>query len=128
MHVQNPTTGPGRPSEREMERARRVQLHLLPRRSSQLLTLEYGGLTRPAAGVGGDVYDFLRPSPRRLAIVLGDASGHGVPAALMIAGLQATLRSHYALTASDLRARLASINRLFVECSAAGIENPAILQ
>jgi len=121
MPLEHTTAGPAdRPTEREMERARRVQFHLLPRRAAQLMTLEYAGLTRPAAGIGGDVYDFLRPSPRRLVVVIGDASGHGVPAALMIAGLQATLRSHYALTASDLRARLESINRLFVECTATG--------
>jgi len=70
--------------------------------------------------VGGDYYDFLRISPRRLAIAVGDISGKGVPAALMTASLQASLRSHYELGPGDLVGRLESMNRLFYECTASG--------
>jgi serine phosphatase RsbU (regulator of sigma subunit) len=107
-----------RPSEREMETAREVQARLLPRRVPQLMTLECAGLALPARGLGGDHYDFLKPSPRRLAIALGDISGKGVPAALMVASLQASLRSHYAAGVGDLARRLESINRLFHETTA----------
>lgn len=106
------------PSEREMETAREVQVRLLPRRIPQLMTLECAGLSLPAGGLGGDYYDFLKPSPRRLAIAVGDISGKGVPAALMVASLQASLRSHYAVGAGDLARRLDSVNRLFFETTA----------
>jgi sigma-B regulation protein RsbU (phosphoserine phosphatase) len=100
--------------------AREVQAGLLPRRSPRLETLACAGVTCPAEGLGGDWFDFLKPSPRRLAIALGDISGKSVPAALMSASLQATLRAHYALGGGDLAARLESINRLFHECTASG--------
>ena len=51
---------------------------------------------------------------------MGDIAGKGVPAALMMASLQASLRSHYALGPGDLVARLQSMNRLFHECTAPG--------
>ncbi len=108
------------PSVRDMRRAREVQAGFLPRRCPQLATLEVAGLTIPAGGVGGDYYDFIKLSPRRLALVLADVSGKGVAAALMTASLQASLRSHYALGTGDLAARLESTNRLFHECVAEG--------
>ncbi len=114
------TTLPLQPSAREMRRAQEVQAGFLPRRRQQLATLECAALTLPALGLGGDYYDFIRLSPRRLAIALGDISGKGVAAALMTASLQASLRSHYALGSSDLAARLESLNRLFFECVAEG--------
>ncbi len=109
-----------RPSEREMRRAQEVQAGFLPRHCPWLATLECAGLTIPARGVGGDYYDFIRLSPRRLAIALGDISGKGVPAALLTACLQASLRSHYALGTGGLAARLESVNRLFSESVADG--------
>jgi serine phosphatase RsbU (regulator of sigma subunit) len=111
---------PTRPTEREMRRAQEVQAGFLPRRTPQLATLECAGVTLPAQGLGGDYYDFIKLSPRRLAIVLADISGKGIAAALMTASLQASLRSHYALGVGDLAARLRSTNRLFFECVADG--------
>lgn len=106
--------------ERQIQLAQGVQAELLPKRPHALATLEYAGVTIPAEGVGGDCFDFLRLSPRRMAVVLADVSGKGVPAAIMSASLQASLRSHYALGAGDLAARLESIHRLFHECTAVG--------
>ncbi len=106
--------------ERQIQLAREVQAELLPRRPHALATLEYAGVTIPADGVGGDCFDFIRPSPRRVALCLSDVSGKGVPAALMSASLQASLRSHYALGAGDLRTRLESVHRLFHECTGVG--------
>jgi serine phosphatase RsbU (regulator of sigma subunit) len=103
-----------------MASARRVQARLLSGGGSPLATLECAGVILPAGGVGGDFYDFIKLSPRRLAIALGDISGKGVPAALMMASLQASVRSHYALGAGGLPERLGSINRLFFECTAPG--------
>jgi len=104
----------------EIVSASRVQTRLLPRRGPWLATLEYAALSSPARGVGGDYYDFLEIGPRRVAIALGDVSGKGVPAALMMAALQASLRSHYALGSGDLADRLRSVNRLFRDWTAPG--------
>lgn len=111
---------PGRHAEREMEKARRVQAKLLPGAGPRLATLEYTAYAVAARGVSGDYYDFIKLSPRRLALAVGDIAGKGMPAALMMASLQASLRSHYALRSGDLVARLQSMNRLFYECTAPG--------
>lgn len=101
-----------------MRSARRVQTRLLPENAFRRAHLECAGLCLPCRGVGGDFYDFIDVGPGRVALVLGDVSGKGVPAALMMATLQACLRSHYALASGDLGRRLESVNRLFLECTA----------
>lgn len=113
-------------SARERAHARCVQEHLLPATGPALAGLEYAAWALPAGDVSGDYYDFIRLSPRRLAIALGDVSGKGVAAALGMAALQASLRSHYALAdgrapaARELAARLRSVNRLLRESTPAG--------
>jgi len=112
-------TWPGPPAEpREMHSAERVQAQLRPRKHPQLETLEFAGNCLPGRAVGGDFYDFLQPAPGRLVLILGDVSGHGVPAALMMAALQASVRTHYALSTVELEQRIESINRLFFDCTA----------
>ena len=102
-------------SARELQVARRVRTRLLPSEPPRLQTLACDGLTVPAGGVGGDTYDFLAPRPGSLVLILGDISGHGIPAALMMANLQALLRGQYAFGSGDLQSRLDGVNRLFVE-------------
>ncbi len=102
----------------EMLSARRVQTRLLPEHACRRANLECAGLCLPCRDVGGDFYDFIDAAPGRVALVLGDVSGKGVPAALMMATLYACLRSHYALASGDLGRRLESVNRLFLECTA----------
>ncbi|HEU5403057.1 MAG TPA: PP2C family protein-serine/threonine phosphatase, partial [Terriglobales bacterium] len=70
-----------------------------------------------ARAVGGDYYDFLSCGPGRLGLVLGDISGKGMPAALLMANLQGNLRSQYAATWNDPKRLLQSVNRLFHENS-----------
>ena len=65
--------------------------------------------------MGGDYYDFLELRPGRLALVLADIAGKGVSGALLMANLQANLRSQYAMAVDDLPRLLASVNRLFYE-------------
>jgi len=105
------------PSEDEMERARKVQAQLLRRNAPSLETLEYGGCYLPARGIGGDYYDFIHLGLGRVGLAMGDISGKGVAAALMMASLQAILRSHSATLANDLARLLRSVNRLFCECT-----------
>ena len=79
--------------EREIEIAREVQHELLPRSVPALGRLELAAVCRPAVGVGGDFYDFLPHADDRLGLVIADVSGKGIPAALLMAGLQASVRS-----------------------------------
>ncbi|HYL99685.1 MAG TPA: SpoIIE family protein phosphatase, partial [Blastocatellia bacterium] len=104
-----------RRAAQEMEFARQVQTKLFPQKFPRMRTLEYTGGCIPAKTVGGDYYDFLELRPGRLGIVLADIAGKGVPGALLMANLQANLRSQYATAVDDLPRLLASVNRLFFE-------------
>lgn len=99
----------------EMEIAKQVQQRLFPQRAPLLQRLEYAGGCIPAQAVGGDYYDFLDLGPGRLGLVLADIAGKGMPAALLMANLQAILRSQCLLAANDLRRLLASVNRALYE-------------
>ncbi len=99
----------------EMEIAREVQARLFPQKMPPLRTLEYAGGCIQARIVGGDYYDFLDLGPGRLGIVLADISGKGISGALLMANLQANLRSQYAIALEDLPGLLESVNRLFYE-------------
>jgi len=69
-----------------------VQERLFPQTCPAVPGLDYGGSCRPALGVGGDYYDFLELPDGSLGIAIGDVSGKGIPAALLMASLQASLR------------------------------------
>jgi serine phosphatase RsbU (regulator of sigma subunit) len=99
----------------EMEFARQVQARLFPQHLPALQTLEYTGACIQARQVGGDYYDFLESRPGRVAFVLADIAGKGVSGALIMANLQANLRSQYATAVEDPRRLLSSVNRLFFE-------------
>ena len=104
-----------RRSAQEMEFARQVQARLFPQKLPSMRTLEYTADCIPARKVGGDYYDFLELRPGRLALVLADIAGKGVSGALLMANLQANLRSQYAMAVDELPRLLASVNRLFYE-------------
>src|SRR5215813_6324654 len=78
---------------RELEIAREVQQDLFPQCLPVVPGLEYWGQCRPAREVGGDYYDFLELPDGRFGIAIGDVSGKGVGAALMMASLEAALRA-----------------------------------
>jgi sigma-B regulation protein RsbU (phosphoserine phosphatase) len=80
--------------EREIQIASEVQARLLPSEGPRIEGLRYFASCRPARGVGGDFYDFLGLGPGRLGIGVGDVAGKGISAALLMASLQALLRSH----------------------------------
>ncbi|HUX09043.1 MAG TPA: SpoIIE family protein phosphatase [Terriglobia bacterium] len=104
-----------RHAAQDMEFARQVQSRLFPQKLPALRTLEYAGGCAPARQVGGDYYDFLELQPGRLALVLADIAGKGVSGALLMANLQANLRSQYAMALDDMQRLLLSVNRLFYE-------------
>jgi serine phosphatase RsbU (regulator of sigma subunit) len=80
-----------------------------------LRTLDYAGICIQARQVGGDYYDFLDLGRERLGLVIGDISGKGIAAALMMANLQANLRSQCAIALDQPRRLLRSVNQLFYE-------------
>ena len=79
--------------ENELNIAREVQTQLFPRELPNVPGVELEAICRPARLVSGDYYDFIRIGPTRLAIALADISGKGISAALLMASLQAALRS-----------------------------------
>ena len=79
--------------EQELERAREIQESLLPKEIPQLPGFEVATAWRPARMVGGDYFDVLKLSEKRLAIIIADVVGKGVSAALLMANVQATVRA-----------------------------------
>ncbi len=79
--------------------ARNIQLSLLPDAAPELDGYELAGRSIPAQDVGGDYFDFIPIDDDRLALCLGDVSGKGLPASLLMANLQATLRGQTLLDA-----------------------------
>jgi len=77
----------------ELEIAREAQARLFPQTLPPLKTLDYAGMCFQARHVGGDYYDFLDLGRERLGLVIGDVSGKGTAAALLMANLQAHLRN-----------------------------------
>jgi len=99
----------------ELEIAKQVQSRLFPQDLPPLRTLDYAGTCRQARQVGGDYYDFLAVGGERLCLVLGDVAGKGIAAALLMANLQANLRSQCAIAADEPARLMQSVNRLFCE-------------
>lgn len=79
--------------DRELAQAGAIQAHLLPRRAPVYPTLDCAAATLSTEPVGGDYYDFVERSEREFTLAVGDAVGHGVPAALLLAGVQARFRN-----------------------------------
>jgi serine phosphatase RsbU (regulator of sigma subunit)/predicted ester cyclase len=79
--------------EQELQVARRIQQELLPETTPELDGWQIAAYYRPAREVGGDFYDFLDLSDDRLGLVVGDATGHGMPAALVMAAARSMLRA-----------------------------------
>ncbi len=104
-----------RRATQELEIAKQVQAGLFPQTLPPLKTLEYAGICIQARKVGGDYYDFLDLGGERLGFVIGDISGKGIAAALLMANLQANLRSQCAIALDQPQRFLRSVNQLFCE-------------
>jgi sigma-B regulation protein RsbU (phosphoserine phosphatase) len=101
---------------REIEIAREVQQRLFPQRLPEVPALEYAAHCRPARGVGGDYYDFLALSSGRLGLAIADISGKGIPAALLMASLQASVRGQ-SQAGGNVAELMAQVNRLVFDAS-----------
>jgi len=98
----------------DLELASQVQRHLLPHHCPEFATLDCSARCTQAGVLGGDYFDFIRVDDDRTAIAVGDVSGKGVAAALLMTSLQALLRSRAAASGSDVRQLLVETNgRLF---------------
>jgi len=104
-----------RRTAQEIEIAKQVQARLFPQIHPEAKTLEYAGVCLQARQVGGDYFDFLDLGQRRLGLVIGDVSGKGIAAALLMANLQANLRSQCAIALTHPELFLRSVNRLFYD-------------
>jgi serine phosphatase RsbU (regulator of sigma subunit)/uncharacterized glyoxalase superfamily protein PhnB len=104
-----------RRAAQELDIAKRVQARLFPQNLPPLKTLDYAGVCSQAREVGGDYYDFLNLGQSRLGLVIGDTSGKGIGAALLMANLQANLRSQSAIAMEHPQRFLRAVNQLFSE-------------
>jgi serine phosphatase RsbU (regulator of sigma subunit)/catechol 2,3-dioxygenase-like lactoylglutathione lyase family enzyme len=104
-----------RRAAQELDIAKQVQARLFPQTLPPLKNLEYAGICRQARQVGGDYYDFLDLGSNRFGFVIGDISGKGIAAALLMANLQANLRSQSAIAVDQPQRLLRSVNQLFCE-------------
>lgn len=104
-----------RRTSQELEIAKQVQARLFPQTFPALRTLDYAGICIQARHVGGDYYDFFALGEERLGLFIGDISGKGIAAALLMANLQANLRSQFALAREQPQRFLQSVNGLFFE-------------
>ena len=117
--------------ENELAIAQEVQAQLFPREIAQLPALEVHGVCRPARTVSGDYYDFLDLGGSRLGLAVGDISGKGISAALLMATIHSAMRA-YTLEGAHAVAALAEGRRgagpgAFVAPETNGALSPAAL-
>jgi sigma-B regulation protein RsbU (phosphoserine phosphatase) len=103
---------------REMEIAREVQERLFPQEMPEIPGATMAGHCRPALGVGGDYYDVFKLEDGRIGLAIGDVSGKGIAAALLMASLRASLRGVSLDNPRDFARLMDKVNRLVYEASA----------
>ncbi len=86
--------------QEEIKLASQIQNDLLPNKFPEISGYDIAGKSVPAQLIGGDYFDFIQIVDSRLAVCLGDVSGKGLPAAMLMSNLQATVRSQAYLDAS----------------------------
>lgn len=96
---------------REIEIARDVQSKLFPQHLPPVASVEYAGFCRPAKFVGGDYYDFLPTPDGSFVFTLGDVSGKGIAAAVLMASIQASLRTQMLRPPDSLVQLIVDLNR-----------------
>lgn len=93
--------------ENELTIAQEVQAQLFPRQVSELESLEVHGFCRPARTVSGDYYDFLTASSQKMILAVGDISGKGISAALLMATIHSAVRAYSVESLPQLREPMA---------------------
>jgi serine phosphatase RsbU (regulator of sigma subunit) len=105
---------------RELELSRRIQTEMLPRAPLRFGASEIKGISIPAREVGGDFFNYFELPGHRLGLLVGDVSGKGVSAALLMANVQATLRARLPLQA-DLAALADLLDRELDDSTPGGV-------
>ncbi len=98
--------------QRELAIARDVQQRLFPQEQPKIPGVVYAAACRPAREVGGDYYDYFKLPGGSLGIAIGDVSGKGIPASLLMASLQAALRGQTMGDAPSVDCIMANVNQL----------------
>jgi sigma-B regulation protein RsbU (phosphoserine phosphatase) len=98
--------------ENEISIAREVQNQLFPQKLPVVPGVEVEAICKAARSVSGDYYDFIQLSPTHLAIAVADISGKGISAALLMASLQAALRSQMLAAGSESMSTAELVSRL----------------
>lgn len=106
-------------TQREVEIAREVQQRLFPQEMPVLPGVSLAGFCRPALGVGGDYYDVFALNDGRVGLAIGDVSGKGISAALLMASLRASLRGLTLAGNIDFGRLMEQMNWLVYEASEA---------
>jgi sigma-B regulation protein RsbU (phosphoserine phosphatase) len=114
-------SGVQRAVAKDLETAKDIQNALFPPQSFSIPCLSCEAFYQPARGIGGDYYDFLSLSAGRWGIAIGDVSGKGIGAALLMASLQASLRAQALHPHLDLSAIIGGVNHLVHESSPTGV-------
>jgi serine phosphatase RsbU (regulator of sigma subunit) len=110
-------SGMNRAIRRDLEGAKEVQQAFFPPATLSIPCLSCETFYQPARGIGGDYYDLLQLEEGRWGIAIGDVSGKGIGAALIMASLQASLRAQALHPHLDLSALMGDVNRLVYESS-----------
>ena len=100
--------------EREQQVASEIQQRFLPAAAPQIEGYELQGISFPCYEIGGDYYDFIQRENGKMVIALGDVSGKGTAAALLMSSLHAAVHAH-AETHTSIAAAIAAVNRYLVE-------------
>lgn len=109
--------------KRSLELARQVQQHLLPGQAPKLPGFDIAGLNIPCDETGGDYYDFIELAdlgPGKVAVALGDVTGHGIGAALLMASARSALRSQVPNHGEALDALFERVNASLVRDTSEG--------
>jgi serine phosphatase RsbU (regulator of sigma subunit) len=106
--------------QRELELCRRIQTEMLPHASLRLGPTEIKGISIPAREVGGDFFNYFELPGGHIAVLVGDVSGKGISAALLMANIQATLRARLPLE-PDLARLTAAIDQEIEASTPAGV-------
>jgi sigma-B regulation protein RsbU (phosphoserine phosphatase) len=106
--------------QRELELCRRIQSEMLPHASLRLGPTEVKGISIPAREVGGDFFNYFELPGGQVAVLVGDVSGKGISAALLMANIQATLRARLPLE-PDLAKLTAAIDHEIDDSTPAGV-------
>ncbi len=107
--------------EEELKVAHRIQEGFLPKEGLILSDCQIRGINIPAKDVGGDFYDYIKIDDNRLFFSIGDVSGKGVPAALLMANIQAVFRSQVIRNHEvDLLTLAEGLNNMIFQCTRLG--------